>query len=79
MTEVSEQSAPKKRYRVSATVTISLLKTVRASDEEQAKIIAESLDMPALCHSCTEDYEGCWQVDELDGEATDITVEAGEE
>lgn len=67
-----------KRFTVRAQVTISVTKRVKAASAAEAKDIAESLVMPGLCYACEHagsDDEDSWQIDGLDGEAVNVTVE----
>lgn len=67
------------KYRLSAMVTISMIKVVDADSEKQALLMSNDLTVPALCHQCScagENYDDEWQLSGgLDGEPTDITVD----
>lgn len=66
------------KFDVSASVTISVLKTITAKNEKEAREKAEALTVPSLCYQCSEagkDDDETWELTgELDGTATEIKV-----
>lgn len=56
-------------YVVSGYLTISVVKTVRASSRDEARKIAECLAAPSLCHQCSsagEHDDGVWELNGFD-------------
>lgn len=65
-------------YEVTAEVTISVSKTIRAGSLEEAQAKAEELRMPSLCWTCAsagEDDRRSWELGgEFDGDAKNVRV-----
>ena len=58
-----------REYVVSGYLTISVVKTIRAKNERQARKKAASLAAPSLCHQCSsagEEDEGAWELNGFD-------------
>lgn len=68
----------KKRFTLSAQVTISIYTEVIAETEEEAKRIAETREMASLCYQCTRDSNKVWVPGSgLDGEPQEIKLNGG--
>ena len=64
------------KYRVTATMTISVHVDVEAESPEQAKEIAEELPPMTLCHQCASSKGEQWSTSgELDGQPENLEVE----
>lgn len=70
-------------YIVSGYLTISVVKTVEAANEDEAREKAEGLSAPSLCHQCAsagDDDDDAWELNGFDDPPVDavqhIEVEA---
>lgn len=64
------------KYRVTGTVTITVIVDVEAKTPKLARAAAEQASMRHLCHQCAGVVEGEWSTTgELDGEPEVIGVE----
>ncbi len=66
-----------KKYRVNASITISVYTDVQASSPEEALQMAQQRDVIGLCHFCAEgNPDGEWSTNgSLDGEPEGMQVE----
>lgn len=55
------------RYRLYATMTVSVSAEVDADSRDEAEAMAADLSVPELCFQCATQQDECWAV-ELDGE-----------
>jgi hypothetical protein len=69
------------RYILNGQITISITGVVEADNAAEALAMAEDMQVPNLCQSCTRTHgpdESTWDVDELDGAAQEVTAEVEE-
>ena len=77
-TKQSKTAPAEREYTITAELTISVSKRVRASSEAEAIAKGNNLGMPGLCHECDNagnDDDETWEIGGLDGEPCNIEVQ----